>query len=268
MFFLFEDNKRMPISRLLDYSRCANMDCVFLEGAPHISTYIDTKLSKNDVAIVFLDVVPDNSNTLKSFSDLTSKLMDYPKMLLVPILCIEEVYLTMLGDIPEFAEIYDFESALVTRADSIISNRKASVSKNANSNSLEVAMKRVLRKLAYTYNCLGNGIKSAYAQYGIFSSTDCKPSCFTCTSGSLTCPNSTCSLTRLEKSRLLWAKMPVSPYISLKDKCSTLSDLVNLVNNERKGYYRQLCMATSLKLPSELLDFTVYPYSIERGVLT
>lgn len=97
VYFIFEDNSGMPISRLLKhctYGRYIH----FAEGNWNIKNKVLSILENEDVSgvYVFVDCPPNNANAVRVYNSICMAFRCEEMVSVFPIVCIEEVVLKML----------------------------------------------------------------------------------------------------------------------------------------------------------------------------
>lgn len=109
MKIIFEDNERVPSSKLLSYG---NPDVViFAESNSRINKRIKEVLRQNidEYIIVYIDLVPDNPRLLQTYNQVIEFTALNHKIVVVPIICIEYYiakliqYLKLDANVPEIA---------------------------------------------------------------------------------------------------------------------------------------------------------------------
>jgi hypothetical protein len=98
LLILFEDNENKPISQLLKKSYFGD-SMQFSSGASRLNACVQNYLKRhNDLVLVFVDVIPTNAITLKTYNELALKYAKTNNVFIVPIPCIEYIVLQFLGN--------------------------------------------------------------------------------------------------------------------------------------------------------------------------
>lgn len=104
---IFEDNKEMPISKLISYVYEESGIVVhFVGGNRNIKAEVEKNYDKDDAYIIFLDLVPDNHSAINEYRKLQLFIDEsmYDNVTVIPIPCIE-YYVLKLIEMPDVKEI-------------------------------------------------------------------------------------------------------------------------------------------------------------------
>lgn len=171
--FIFEDNCKSPVSRLL--RKGFNGENIhFSSGAYNLlGKYIELRhngsITDLDSVFIMIDYVPNNSVTLTKFDDLVEYFIDNDNVTVVPIPCIEYYVLLMLDKLGLLCtkSTYKYlEDCILRKFD------WGSVSSTDKKKSLETLYKSILSD--QDLNCLHNRLKEdGNSDLGLFYIHDC-----------------------------------------------------------------------------------------------
>lgn len=95
---IFEDNENTPSSILL--RKCSNGEnIIFANGASRVRGTLEKVYNEEDYFIVLYDLVPDNGMTIMLYRALKEAVNIYSNVVVIPIVCIEQIILRMLDDL-------------------------------------------------------------------------------------------------------------------------------------------------------------------------
>lgn len=248
MMFIFEDKASMPVSTLLSSS--SPYHCEFTEKNSRLKSFLKT-LNTDTEGVMFIDVNPLNSSSVILYTQLRNELKKYRKMLLVPIVCIEEHVIEMLSYIKGMDSLFDFNSILNTRKHALYKDGQ----------SLEVSLKSILSTDSKLYYCLKNRCTTRSEYAGLFYKQDCDKNCPAINDFD-SCPLLDFPLQFGLKGILLWLCLPVMFSYTGCAQHATLTGLAENVSRERISYYTKLCDTLGINVPKWVSNINVYPYSI------
>ena len=110
---VFEDNSESQLGSLL--KSCYNKNLYFTSSNSKLLSYIKYIYKKYDTIIVFFDLVPDNDKLLPILEKLcisVNKIDVAKKVHIIPIVCSEYIYMSMLNSVLNLDLDLSFESAL------------------------------------------------------------------------------------------------------------------------------------------------------------
>lgn len=237
MKMIFEDARDTPSSKLLQKS-CNGSNIVFSRaGASKVAETVDSCI-KEDLVIVFYDVVPDNLSTVYDYYRLMEAYSDFDNIKIIPIPCIEYFVLDMLLNYHYIAQVQKILNIFMLKKNSIEYKDK----------SFEKYCKHLLSDLSSESFCLRNekpninSSKSSNQQQGLFYLVGCP-----CENW---CRLHTDDIPLEVKANHLYSRLPV---IFIDDCNSTVSvsyvheTTWKEVEQERNAFYKKLCEALGIE---------------------
>lgn len=103
---LLEDNRRKSEYSVFLDSVYGRDNVVFTVGSGNLSKVIRRYINSDKEIFVYVDVVPDNINTLNIFSSLLVEFGNFKNVYILPVFCSEYIILRYLQDTVELDELY------------------------------------------------------------------------------------------------------------------------------------------------------------------
>ena len=224
---IFEDNKKVPLSQLLLGYIPKEFGCElhFSDGSAKLGDKIckilDKDLSNDCIILGFLDVVPDNDETMQQYKSDCDEFRDCSNVYIIPIICAEYMVLSYLCDI-EFnwanKDASNLLNYIIKVKDWRTPDKLGIMPKSKKITSLETLYKYVLSIDSYNKydRCLINVNRESRPLYGEFYRSACI--CDDCTR---------CSLDRESKALGIFSKYP-TPFINLTSSDKKLLDIFDV----------------------------------------
>lgn len=103
---LLEDNRRKSEYSVFLDSVYGRDNVIFTVGSGNLSKVIRRYINSDKEIFVYVDVVPDNINTLNIFSSLLVEFGNFKNVYILPVFCSEYIILRYLQDTVELDELY------------------------------------------------------------------------------------------------------------------------------------------------------------------
>lgn len=203
-YFIFEDSENTPVSQMLKHSY--NGDRIYFSNS---GTRLGKKIkgvrnlvgSNGNIFLGFLDVVPNNRNTVNLYNRFCDSFSDYDNVFIIPILCIEYIVLKFLCN----ENILPYKENELLLIEDIVKAQNWNFPKGVlpKSDKHGGTMERVYKHILndHSPSCLINispQDKEKSIEYGKFYKEDCK--CNNCT---------LCQYTLSKKAEGIYCTLPI-----------------------------------------------------------